>query len=158
MTAGRGRWFWALATATQNAGAPGAEELIATETAAPGGHTNEAATPAANTWTAFTTVGNRAVIPTGGEPFSVDVSAKLATGVGTLTVEIEGIASSLPKGTTADWSVIGTVSHTFAATATQEWETKQFYGRGIQFVRFSRYQCTVANALSVFNGRVNAGQ
>src|SRR3990167_5875817 len=118
MTARRGRWFWTLATAAQGAGAQGVEEAIATED----GHTNEAATPTANTWTAFTTAGNRAVVPTGGEKFSVDLSAKIATGVGTLTVELEGLSSSLPKGATAEWSVVGTISHTFAATATQEGE------------------------------------
>lgn len=152
MTAGRGKWFWALATAAQGAGAQGVEEAIATET----NHTNEAATPAANTWTAFTTVGNKAVIPTGGLPFSVDVSAKIATGVGTLSIELEGIASMLPKGTTAEWAVLKVVpSHTFAATATQEWENSgPIDAPGIQFVRWSRYQCTVANALSVFNGRI----
>ncbi|HKZ58568.1 MAG TPA: hypothetical protein VJ547_01810 [Candidatus Thermoplasmatota archaeon] len=157
MTARRGRWFWTLATATQVAGGQGAEEAIATETASPGGHTNEAATPVANTWTAFTTAANRAVVPTGGEKFSVDISAKIATGVGTLTVELEGLSSNLPKGATAEWSVVGTISHTFAATATQEWENKPFDLPGIQFVRWSRYQCTVANALSVFNGRINTG-
>ena len=153
MAARRGRWFWALATAAQGAGAQGVEEAIATED----GHTNEAATPTANTWTAFTTAANRAVMPTGGEKFSVDLSAKIATGVGTLTVELEGLSTSLPKGATAEWSVVGTISHTFALTATQEWENKPFDLPGIQFVRWSRYQCTVANALSVFNGRINTG-
>src|SRR3990167_3024606 len=147
MTARRGRWFWTLATATQVAGGQGAEEAIATE----------AATPVANTWTAFTTAANRAVVPTGGEKFSVDISAKIATGVGTLTVELEGLSTPLPKGATAEWSVVGTISHTFALTDTQEWENRPFDLPGIQFVRWSRYQCTVANALSVFNGRINTG-
>lgn len=158
MTAGRGRWYWALATAVQARGAKGSDELIATVTAAPGGHTNEAATPVANTWTAFTTVGDRAACPVGGEPFSVAISAKIATGVGTLTVEVEGTPSEDPVTLPAEWIVLGVVSHLFALTATQEWEAKSFDVPGIQFARVSRYQCTVANALSVFNGKIAAKQ
>lgn len=157
MTAGRGKWFWALATAVQARGAQGLDELIATVTAAPGGHTNEAATPVANTWTAFTTVADRAACPVGGMPFSASLSAKIATGVGTLTVELEGTPSE-PTSATAEWSVLATMSHTFAATATQEWETFKFDFPGIQFVRWSRYQCTVANALSVMNGQISTTQ